>query len=340
MHVLRNEPLAPLNTLALTSSADYLIHAISDDVVAAAIAFAKDHHLPIMPLGSGSNVVFAGDIERVVLHMSTRGIQIIEDGNSSVVLRIAAGENWHELVASSVQRGWYGLENLALIPGTVGAAPIQNIGAYGVELAPMVERVHCLEFESGQACSFDRKQCEFAYRDSVFKNALKDQFVITAVDLRLQREARVKTDYPALADHLQQGRLTEVTPQQVFDAVVAIRRSKLPDPEEVPNAGSFFKNPVVSASRAEELIRDFEGLPHYPQADGGVKLPAAWLIEHCGWKGHRRDDLGVHPEHALVLVNYGCNQVKSLLQLAREIADSVLDVFDIALEIEPRVYGS
>ncbi|MEM1156227.1 MAG: UDP-N-acetylmuramate dehydrogenase, partial [Pseudomonadota bacterium] len=241
MHVLRNEPLAPLNTLALTSSADYLIHAISENMVAGAIAFAKDHDLSIMPLGSGSNIVLSGDVDRVVLHMATRGIQVIEDDDTSVVLRIAAGENWHELVASSIRQGWYGLENLALIPGTVGAAPIQNIGAYGVELAPMVEQVHCLELESGQACSFDREQCEFAYRDSVFKNALKDQFVITAVDLRLQREAKVKTDYPALTDQLQQSQLTAVTPQDVFDAVVSIRHSKLPDPAEVPNAGSFFK---------------------------------------------------------------------------------------------------
>ncbi|MEM8562403.1 MAG: UDP-N-acetylmuramate dehydrogenase [Pseudomonadota bacterium] len=340
MHVQRNEPLAPLNTLALQSSAQYLIHATSDETVAAAIGFAREHRLPIMPLGSGSNIVFTEDVQCLVLHMATRGIQIIEDTNSSIVLRVAAGENWHELVANAVQKGWYGLENLALIPGTVGAAPIQNIGAYGVELAPLVERVHCLELENGRATHFDRKQCEFAYRDSVFKQSLRDKFVITGVDLRLQREAQVQTDYPALADQLQQKPHEEVTPQQIFEAVVAIRRRKLPDPLDVPNAGSFFKNPVVNANRARELRQEFAALPQYAQSDGDIKLPAAWLIEHCGWKGYRRDGLGVHPEHALVLVNYGSGQGRPLLHLAREIADSVLDVFDIALEIEPRVYGS
>ena len=340
MHVLRNEPLGPLNTLALESCARRLVRADNHDTVLAALAYAQENNLPLMPLGSGSNIVLSDDVEYVVLQMATRGFEIIEDDGKTIVVRVAAGENWHELVNSTVTRGFYGLENLALIPGTVGAAPIQNIGAYGVELAPLVEQVHCLEIPSGRAAHFDREHCEFAYRDSVFKQALRDQFLITAVDLRLHRDANVHIDYPALAGELRQLNVADATPQDVMDAVIRIRRRRLPDPADIPNAGSFFKNPVVTARQANELSQRFASLPQYPQSDGRIKLPAAWLIEHCGWKGYRRNGLGVHPEHALVLVNYGCNQGKALLNLAGEIADTVMRAFDIVLEIEPRVYGA
>lgn len=339
MHILQGEALQPYNTLALAGHATALVRAQSDNQLLEALAWATAHGLAVIPLGEGSNVVIAGDLDALVLRVDTRGIDVLEDDGEVVVLRVAAGENWHHLVQWSLERGYYGLENLALIPGTAGAAPIQNIGAYGVELAPFVREVHCVTVAGGTPRSITAEECRFGYRDSIFKHDLQDQLVITAVDLQLSRRPQVQADYPALARALEQHGGGEATPQAVFDAVVDIRRSKLPDPSRVHNAGSFFKNPVLTAAQAQAMARQFPGLPQYPQSDGSIKLPAAWLIDFCGWKGHRDGGLGVHPEHALVLVNYGNDSGGKLLDLARAIADSVLDTFDIALEIEPRIYG-
>ena len=339
MHILQGEALKPYNTLALAGWASALVWAGSDHQLLEALAWAAARRLAVIPLGEGSNVVIAGDLDALVLRVDTSGIELLEDEGDSVLLRVAAGENWHRLVQWTLERGFFGLENLALIPGTVGAAPIQNIGAYGVELAPFVRQVHCVTVAGGKPRSIAGTECQFGYRDSIFKHGLQDQLVITAVDLQLSRRPNVQADYPALARALEQHRGSELTPQAVFDAVVDIRRSKLPDPSRVHNAGSFFKNPVLPAARAQELARQFPGLPQYPQSDGRIKLPAAWLIDFCGWKGHRDGGLGVHPEHALVLVNYGNDNGGKLLDLATAIADSVLDTFDIALEIEPRIYG-
>lgn len=340
MHILQGEALQPYNTLALAGHARALVRVADHGQLLEALAWAADRALAVVPLGEGSNVVIAGDLEALVLRLDTRGIEVLEDDGDSVLLRVAAGENWHGLVQWSLEQGYFGLENLALIPGTVGAAPIQNIGAYGVELAPFVHRVSCVTIAGGETRIVAGAACQFGYRDSIFKHSLQDQLVITAVDLRLPRRPRVQASYPALARQLEQRGCSEPTPRAVFDAVVDIRRSKLPDPARVHNAGSFFKNPVVPAQAAQELARRFPGLPQYPQADGSSKLPAAWLIDFCGWKGHRDRGLGVHPEHALVLVNYGNDNGADLLSLAAAIADSVLDAFDIALEIEPRIYGA
>jgi UDP-N-acetylmuramate dehydrogenase len=257
-----------------------------------------------------------------------------------VTLRVAAGEQWHQLVQWSLRHGLYGLENLALIPGTVGAAPIQNIGAYGVELAPLVQRVDCVAIDGARTQSLAATECRFGYRDSVFKHELQDQLVITHVTLDLSRRPDVHAAYPVLAQALAERGVDQPTPQAVFEAVVDIRRSKLPDPALVPNAGSFFKNPVLPVQQAQALAAIFPGLPQYPQPDGRVKLPAAWLIDYCGWKGYRAEGLGIHPEHALVIVNYGNNRGAQLLALAAAVARSVLDTFGVALEIEPRIYGA
>ena len=339
MRVLRAEPLGLYNTLALNACATALVHVSSERCLLEAMAWAAAEGLPVVPLGEGSNVVLAGDLAALVVRMETRGIDMLEDNGDSVVLRVAAGEQWHALVEWSIEQGYYGLENLALIPGTVGAAPIQNIGAYGVELATFAQRVHCIDIATGEAQVLAGLDCQFGYRDSIFKGRLRDQLIITALELRLSRVAAVRTDYPVLARALAEQGIDNATARQVFDAVVNIRRSKLPDPAQVPNAGSFFKNPVVTNERARDLRREFSAMPQYPQADGSTKLPAAWLIETCGWKGHRRDGLGIHPEHALVLVNYGANSGEALLTLAAEVAASVQERFGIQLEIEPRIYG-
>lgn len=339
MHIRRKEPLGPYTTLALGGCAAALALAGNEADLGEALDWARAEGLPVVPLGQGSNVVVAGDVDALVLRVDTRGIDVLEDRGDTVVLRVAAGENWHRLVHWSLTQGLFGLENLALIPGTVGAAPIQNIGAYGVELEPFVRQVHCIRVADGGAFSLAGEECGFGYRDSVFKHALRDKVLITAVDLVLSRRPRVRADYPALAQALAGRGIVDPAPMEVFDAVVDIRRSKLPDPAQLPNAGSFFKNPVVGSDRAGQLGRRFPDLPRYPQADGSVKLPAAWLIEHCGWKGYRREGLGIHPEHALVIVNYGNGSGAALLELADEVAASVREAFDIALEMEPRVYG-
>lgn len=340
MRILRNEPLQGYNTLSLEGRANALVRVCTKTELLAALQWAAERDLTVIPLGEGSNVVIAADLDAMVVRTDMQGIEIIEDRGDAVVVRVAAGENWHGFVQWSLEQGYYGLENLALIPGTVGAAPVQNIGAYGVELASFVQMVHCLPLNGGDPLSLPGVGCEFGYRDSIFKQALQDQFVITAVDLQLSRLARVETSYPALANALQTRGIETPTPRSVFDTVVDIRRSKLPDPSRVSNAGSFFKNPVVTEERARALIGDFPALPAYPQSDSRIKLPAAWLIDYCGWKGVRRNGLGIHPDHALVIVNYGNNNGAALLSLAEEVAASVFETFGLRLEIEPRVYGA
>lgn len=342
MNILPEAPLAGLNTLALAANAQALAVIDSDDTLLAALNWAEAEGLSVLPLGQGSNIVFAGDVEALVLCPKIAGIEVQDETSVATHFHVGAGENWHEFVQWTLQNGYAGLENLALIPGTVGAAPIQNIGAYGVELDAFVTAVHGRHCATGEPLVLGRAECGFAYRDSIFKHALRDQVVITAVDFQLPRGSAVNISYPALAnalaDDIEDAQGT-VAPQQVFDAVVKLRRSKLPDPANEPNAGSFFKNPVVAAKLAQQLQARFPGLPSYPQPDGWTKLPAAWLIERCGWKGHRGESLGVHPEHALVLVNYGNGSGAELLALADDIARSVSEVFAVQLEIEPRIYG-
>jgi len=340
MNIQRNHPLRAYNTLRLQARAEAFARVASDTALLQALEWARTHALPVVPIGEGSNMVLAGDIKGLVIRQETRGIEVLDAGSNAIVLRRGAGEIWHELVRWTLQRGYYGLENLALIPGTAGAAPIQNIGAYGVELRSVVDRVHATRIDTGERVTLDSADCKFDYRDSIFKHELVDRVVITAIDLRLSPDARPNISYPALINYFDQHPSIEPTPAAVFDAVVSIRRSRLPDPAVEPNAGSFFKNPVLDASKANQLLARFPAMPIYTQVDGRVKVPAAWMIEHCGWKGFRREDVGVHGQHALVLVNYGAECGQRLLRLAGDIAESVRTTFGIELEVEPRLYGS
>ncbi|CAA0119809.1 UDP-N-acetylenolpyruvoylglucosamine reductase [Halioglobus japonicus] len=339
MTIQRGEALQHYNTLALQARAQAFTTVNSEQELLLALARARELQLPVVALGEGSNIVLSGDINALVLRQQTHGIEVLKKGIDNVTLRVAAGENWHAFVRWTLQQGYFGLENLALIPGTVGAAPIQNIGAYGVELCSSVLRVHACNIADGKTVQLSNQECEFGYRDSIFKGRLRDQLVITAVDLQLSLHGAVKTTYPALASYFDEHPQTEATPAAVFAAVVDIRRSKLPDPAVIPNAGSFFKNPVMSGQAAEALAAAYPQLPRFPQPDGTVKVSAAWMIDRCGWKGFRRDNVGVHADHALVLVNYGCERGAQLLQLADDIAQSVEKAFGVQLEIEPRVYG-
>lgn len=337
MAVLREASLHELNTLALPGRAEYFCRVDSGAELKLALAYANRHRLPVTVLGGGSNVVLAGDVAGLVIQIGIRGIEVVAERDDSVDIAIGAGENWHDLVTHCLARGWYGLENLALIPGSVGAAPVQNIGAYGVELRQFLVALEALTIDSVDTRLLDRESCGFGYRDSIFKGAARDRYVITAVTLRLSRIPRVVLDYPSLRQALAGAK--QITPEQVYEAVCRLRRERLPDPAQLPNAGSFFKNPVVSAEFAEVLAARFPGLVEFPQADGRVKLAAGWLIDHAGWKGASRAGAGVHTEQALVLVNRGHCDGRALLALAGEIQADIRQRFGVQLELEPRVIG-
>lgn len=330
----------PRNTLRLKATPSALRSVTSVDELKQALLWAHRRNLQVLPLGEGSNIVLLPRIDALVLQIQLTGRELLQQNGEQVLLRIAAGENWHRLVAWTLAQGYCGLENLALIPGTVGAAPVQNIGAYGRELSSYVVAVHALHCADASPLRLSRADCRFGYRDSVFKQELRDQLVITHVDLRLPLRAVPEAGYPGLREALEQREQADsLTPQAVFDAVVALRQAKLPDPEREPNVGSFFKNPVVPRAQAEALQMDYPGLPLFPAGADDRKLAAAWLIERAGWKGQRRGPVGVHPGHALVLVNYGADDGGELLRLAADIQVSVQAQFGVTLELEPRVYG-
>ncbi|MCS6991877.1 MAG: UDP-N-acetylmuramate dehydrogenase [Chitinophagales bacterium] len=290
-------------------------------------------------LGGGSNILFATDYEGLILHNQLTGVSIVEQDDESVTLRVASGENWHDLVCRCVASGWSGLENLALIPGSVGAAPIQNIGAYGAEFKDICRQVEFIYFDDGKKYIYEQQQCRFAYRDSVFKHELHGRCFITAVTVKLSKRFRPNLSYGALKQFLESRRVIQPDLQQVFEAVVALRKSKLPDPEQLGNAGSFFKNPVLAFQHAERLRRQYSDLPVYLQGET-AKIPAGWLIEQCGWKGRRLGQAGVYERQALVLVNHGGASGADLLELASRIQQSVYEKFGIWLEPEVNIIGS
>jgi UDP-N-acetylmuramate dehydrogenase len=336
MQIAEQIDLTTFNTLALPARARYYTRAETVADIHEAIAWAQQHDVPLLPLGGGSNVVLRDEFLGLVLHIALRGKTLSPRGDNAEVC-VAAGENWHELVQWTLQQQVYGLENLTLIPGTAGAAPIQNIGAYGVELSQFLHAVRGIKVDDNRALELSATQCELNYRDSIFKHALRDNFIVTEIVLHLRTQFLAAVDYPALRDQLPSD--LPVDALQVERAVRAIRQSKLPDPLQWPNAGSFFKNPVIAAAQFVELQKTYPDLPHYPAA-AGVKIPAAWLIDRCGWKGRRTGAVGVHDQQALVLIHYGGGDAGTLLALAASIQREVEQRFSIALELEPGVYGS
>lgn len=348
--LLHDADLRTRNSFGVAARAPLLVEV--DDAAALPALFAG----PLagtapMVLGGGSNVLFAGDPHVPLLALRGRRIALLDGIGDIARVRAEAGTPWHALVLWTLDQGLCGLENLALIPGTTGAAPIQNIGAYGVEVGEHVHAVEAFDRASGQVVRLRRGECAFAYRDSLFKRQ-PDAFVVTAVEFALSRTPRVWLDYAGLSEELAAAGVTTPTPRQVADAVVRIRQRKLPDPARVGNAGSFFKNPVVPGDAARALRAAHPSLPVYPLAPfpadaaahgetpaAQAKLSAAWLIEQCGWKGHRDGDAGVSAAHALVLVNHGSASGAELLALARRIAASVRERFGVALEPEPRIVG-
>jgi len=327
--------LKKFNTLALPARAEYFCTVNSLDQLHEALAFAKENKLQIVPLGEGSNLVLAGNIKGLVIAINLKGKDFELQSSDRVKVTLAAGENWHESVAYCLQKGFYGLENLALIPGTVGAAPIQNIGAYGVELSDFFVSLMALDVDTGELLQLTAQDCEFAYRSSIFKCGGLDKYIIVSVCLELSKTAHINADYPALKAELKGS---DLSPHTLFETVCRIRQSKLPDPAQIPNVGSFFKNPVISAAQVNKLLSDYPDMPNYPQTSSVSKIPAAWLIEHCGYKGLKQGNVGVHDKQALVLVNFQ-GDGPELLALAKSIEVDVMKKFDIKLDIEPRIYG-
>jgi UDP-N-acetylmuramate dehydrogenase len=291
-------------------------------------------------LGGGSNTVFLGDWPGRILLNRLRGIRVEPLDEDRLRVEVAAGENWHDLVRHCIDQGLHGLENLILIPGSVGAAPIQNIGAYGVELSDVLESVSAWDWQSGQMIRLDASDCGLGYRDSRFKSADRGRFLITAISLRLNRRFRPNTGYQSLSQALSRHQhLAQPTPRELAAAVMRLRRHRLPDPARLANAGSFFKNPVLPAVRAEDLLEEFPRLPHWPMADGHIKLAAGWMIERLGFRGYRIGDAGVYRNHALVLVNHGQASAAELIDLIEHISLAVADEYGVSLEPEPLLVG-
>ena len=329
--------LKPFNTFGVDVQAQQFAEAHNDADVREALAYCAEHQLPLLVIGGGSNLLLTADIPALVLRMATRGLRLLSDDGQRVVVEAEAGEAWHPFVLWTLGQGLSGLENLSLIPGTVGAAPMQNIGAYGVEIKDVFAGLTALDRQTGELREFSVDECDFAYRDSLFKRQA-GRWLILRVRFTLQRVAHLHLEYGPVRQRLTEQGIDQPTASDVSRAICSIRSEKLPDPAILGNAGSFFKNPVIPAALAAEIKLEYPGLVGYPQADGQVKLAAGWLIEQAGWKGFREADAGVHRLQSLVLVNYGAATGLQLLQLAQKIQQDVARRFKVNLEMEPNLY--
>lgn len=337
MHIQENISLLPYNTMGIDASARYYSTFSSVDELEAILASPVAAMAPLLVLGGGSNLLFTGNYDGLVLKNELKGIDVVKEDEHHVYVKAGAGENWHSFVEFCIGRNLGGVENLSLIPGNVGASPMQNIGAYGVEIKDVFEELEAFHIQDKRAVFFSLNDCAFGYRESVFKRALRNQFIITYVTFRLNKSPRFHTTYGAIQQELEAMGVKELSIQAVSQAVINIRRSKLPDPKEIGNTGSFFKNPSVAGDVFASLKEQFPGIVGYANADGSVKLAAGWLIEQCGWKGVRRGDAGCHAKQALVLVNYGHASGKEIYDLSEEILQSVKAKFGVELEREVNI---
>ena len=335
MQIHRNYPLKAHNTFGFDVKALYYAAPSSLEALGELLAHPSYNTVPRLVLGGGSNILFRKDFPGLVIHPQLRECAKIAEDETTVTLRAGAGMLWDDFVACCVARRWGGVENLSGIPGTVGAAPVQNIGAYGVEAETAIKQVEALRIDNGQPVVFTHEACCFGYRDSVFKQAWKNKAVITHVVFELSKSPALVTHYGAMAEALKAFPNAGI--EQVRQVVLHTRRQKLPDPAELGNAGSFFKNPTLPKAQADELRTAYPQMPVYPIDGQYTKIPAAWLIEQCGWKGKRTGQVGVHATQALVLVNYGGGDGDDVLQLAHAIQQSVRDQFNIKLDMEINV---
>lgn len=334
MQILQNYDLKKLNTFGISVNAKFFIEVQSEeDLKELFVSFEFKNNQKIF-LGGGSNVLFTKDFNGIVILNKLKGIEIISENEKTIIIKSMGGESWHDLVLFTVDRGYWGIENLALIPGTVGATPIQNIGAYGVELKDTLINVEAFEIETGEKRIFTKEECKLGYRDSIFKNELKGKYFISAVILQLSKIENKNVNYKILQEYLSENKIIVKNPKDISTAVENIRRSKLPDPVVLGNAGSFFKNVFLTKEKIEELQKSFPKIPFFNE-DEIIKIPAGWLIEQAGWKGKKVGSVGVHEKQALVLVNYGGAKGDEILNLAHQIISSVQEKF--GLELVPEV---
>ncbi len=338
MQVQENFPLRKYNTFGIDARAARFAAFQNVDELAELISLSAGK--PSLILGGGSNILLTRNVEGLVLKNELMGIEKISEDEKHVYIRAGAGENWHAFVLHCIANNWAGVENLSLIPGCVGASPMQNIGAYGVEIKDVFHSLTAYHINEHYLHSFNLADCEFGYRESVFKRKYKGQFVITDVTYRLRKHPVFNTSYGAINEELAKMDVKELSIRAVSDAVIRIRSSKLPDPAQIGNAGSFFKNPSVSNEKFAGLQQQFPAIVGYKNNDGSVKLAAGWLIEQCGWKGYREGDAGVHAKQALVLVNYGNATGKEIYDLSEKVVRSVEEKFGVELEREVNIVGS
>ncbi|MCZ2443159.1 MAG: UDP-N-acetylmuramate dehydrogenase [Flavobacteriales bacterium] len=334
--IQQNVNLRAFNTFGLGATAEYYTLVKEEDDLRAAIEWAGEKSLFV--LGGGSNILFIGDVQGLTLHIATRGICYSEDKDYHYV-EVSAGEPWHYVVMHTLERGIGGLENLSLIPGQIGAAPVQNIGAYGVELKDVFHSLTALHLPTLETHQFNLSACRFGYRSSIFKTTAKGEYIILSVKLALAKSHTLLRAYGDIEKTLEQMAVVEPTAKDISRAVIQIRQSKLPDPAVIGNAGSFFKNPVISPLQYALLKSQYDNIPSYVQPNGNVKIPAGWLIEQAGWKGKQVGHCGVHAKQALVLVNYGQASGKELLKLAESIQHDIAACFGVTLEMEVNVVG-
>lgn len=336
METQKNYPLKKHNTFGLSAFAREFVAVHSTEELAEVLRNSADKELFI--LGGGSNMLLTKDIDALVIHVDIKGKTIIDNSNGTADVTAMAGENWHEFVLYCIDNGLGGLENLSLIPGNVGTTPIQNIGAYGTEIKDTLVSCEAMEIATQQLRTFTKEECDFAYRESIFKGELKGKYIITSVTFRLTTENhKVNTSYGDIAAELTKHDIVVPSIKDVSNAVTAIRRSKLPDPKELGNSGSFFKNPIITAEEFEKAYLQHPHMPHYTISDTEVKVPAGWLIEQAGFKGSRFGDAGVHAKQALVLVNYGNATGRELVELSRKIQQTVKEKFGISIEAEVNI---
>ncbi|GAA0555526.1 UDP-N-acetylmuramate dehydrogenase [Chitinophaga japonensis] len=337
MQVSENVLLQPYNTFGIRAQARYFMPFADVQQLQAVLQDARWQAFPRMVLGGGSNVLFTRDFDGLMLKNELKGITLLREDDEYIYVKAGAGENWHQFVLYCIERQWAGLENLSLIPGNVGASPMQNIGAYGVEIRDYFHELEAWHLQDHTLVTFSNADCAFGYRESVFKKQYKGQFAILSVTYRLRKQPRFNTSYGAIEEELQRMGVRELSIRAISQAVINIRSSKLPDPAQVGNAGSFFKNPTVGAAQFAALKSAHPGIVAYPVAQDQHKLAAGWLIEQCGWKGFRSGDAGVHARQALVLVNYGHASGQEIYQLSQQVLDSVQEKFGVELEREVNI---
>ena len=333
MNIVNSKSLVKYNTFKVNVTADFFANIQNEEEILALLNNQKFHHQEKLILGGGSNILFTKNISGLVIHNNIKGIKIQKETNDSVLLEIGAGELWDKLVQWTTENGLYGLENLSLIPGYVGAAPIQNIGAYGVELKDVFQKLTAINIKNRKTYIFNKSDCLFGYRNSIFKNELKNQFIITKIQIKLSKKHALNLSYKGLMKHIEKLHVSKLTNKDIRKIIIKIRNSKLPNPDAIGNAGSFFKNPIITKKLLHQLQNKYPEIPFF-NSDKQIKIPAGWLIEKLNWKGYQNDTCGVYKKHSLVLVNYGNSTGNEIMMLARKIKEDVHENFNILLEEE------